>query len=78
MFEYKNVDELVRITASGGGFSLNAGPYEVGDLVRIASAAGGGNYRARLKLYNVNHLSTDELVRISAAGQGSVEFIEKD
>lgn len=75
MFEYKSVEELVRILAAGGGFAINAGHLAVPDLIRMAAAASGNG--ARLQLRGVDHISTEDLVSIGAAGSGCVEFLER-
>ncbi len=76
MFEHLDTNDLVRIAAAGGGFSTNAGFREVNDLIRIASAAGVSG--AKLTFQNLTHLSTEEIIRISAAGKGNIVFEKKD
>ena len=71
-FKERSTDDLVRIAAAGGGFSLKAGSRTTDDLVRIAAAA--ANKGALLFLGGLDGRTVDELVRIGAAGQGSVVF----
>lgn len=72
MFEHLPINELVRIAAAGGGFSLRAGHLPVNDIVRIAAAAGQSG--AKIALQGVVHLPTRDVVRIAAAGKGNVRF----
>jgi hypothetical protein len=66
-----SANDLVRITAAGGGFKLDAGRFDVNDLVRIVAASKPG---ARIAISNTGRLSIDDLVRISAASKGSAFF----
>ncbi len=68
----QTVNDLVRIAAAGGGFTIDASNYEVNDLVRIAAAA--QNHKSRIHLTNAHILDTNDLVRIGAAGKGAVSF----
>lgn len=68
----RSVNDLVRIAAAGGGFTLNGSTFAVNDLVRIAAA--GSNNQARLVFQNLQHLQTNDLVRIAAAGKGAIHF----
>lgn len=69
-FETRTVDELVRIAAAAGGFTLDAGVRTTDDLVRIAAAARSKG--TRLRFNGLTMRTTDELVRIAAAGGGAV------
>lgn len=63
-FEHKTTDDLVRIAAAGGGFTLTATHKTTDDLVRIAAAASGKG--SRITFAGLTHKTTDDLVRISA------------
>ncbi|NHZ85594.1 MAG: hypothetical protein GWP19_06910 [Planctomycetia bacterium] len=69
-FEHKTTDDLVRIAAAGGGFTLTATHKTTDDLVRIAAAASGKG--SRITFAGLTHKTTDDLVRISAAGKGCI------
>jgi hypothetical protein len=64
-------NDLVRIAAAGGGFTIDTNGRTTDDLVRIAAAAKG---EAIIVIRNVSHMRTYDLVRIAAAGKGSVVF----
>ena len=49
---------------------MDAGNRTTDDLIRIAAAAG----RAPIHLRGMNHFSTDDLIKIGAAGKGTVVF----
>jgi hypothetical protein len=68
----RTTDDLVRITAAGGGLRIDGATKTVDDLVRIV-AAGSGN-GARVVIENSSRFTTDQLVRIAAAGKGSALF----
>jgi DNA replication protein len=74
VFEQRQVDELIRIAAAGGGFALNAAMKQTDDLIRIAAAASGKG--SRITFHGLQLRPTDELIRIAAAGKGCVEFAE--
>ena len=65
------VDDLVKLSRAGGGFSVSASTYSVDDLLRIAGAASQGN--ARITVTNIN-LTIEDLIRIGRVGKGSVFF----
>lgn len=69
-FERRSTDDLIRIAAAGGGFSLTSTHRDTDDLVRIAAAA--SDKSSRVTFTGLSHRDTDELVLISAAGQGCV------
>jgi hypothetical protein len=70
--DYRSTEDLMRIAAAGGGFTINGGPRSVEDLMRIAAAAGSKG--ARVTFTNMSHSTTEELMRIAAAGNGCIEF----
>jgi DNA replication protein len=72
MFELKHIDDLVRIAAAGGGFTLDASMKHTNDLVRIAAAA--SRTGTKITLRGLSLRPVDDLVRISAAGNGCVQF----
>lgn len=69
-FETRTTDDLVRIAAAGGGFTLTASNRTTNDLVRIAAAASGKG--SRIAFTGLSTRTTDDLVRIGAASKGSV------
>lgn len=69
-FEHRTTDDLVRIAAAGGGFTLTATHRTTDDLVRIAAAASG--IGSRIIFSGLTHRTTDDLVRIAAASKGCV------
>lgn len=71
-FEFRTVDDLMRIARAGGGFVLNAGSRTTDDLVRIASA--GADAGARIVFKGVANRTTDDRVRIGRAGGGIIQF----
>jgi len=71
-FQNRSTEDLVRIAGAGAGFRLDAAGRPVDDLVRIADAA--SDWGVRLVFAGVTSLSTDDLVKIAEAGEGSVEF----
>lgn len=68
----KQIHEIVRIAAAGGGFKMNASLKSIDDLVRIASAT--SNNGAKIIFTGLTMKTTDEIVRISAAGRGNIFF----
>lgn len=69
-FEHRTTNDLVRIAAAGGGFTLTATHRTTDDLVRIAAAASGKG--SRITFTGLTHRTTDDLVRIGAASKGCV------
>jgi hypothetical protein len=65
--DYRSTEDLMKIAAAGGGFTVNGAPRSVEDLMRIASAA--SSQRPRLTFTNMNARTTEELMRIAAAGK---------
>ncbi len=70
--ETKQLDDLIRIAAAGGGLVLNGAVRSTADLVKIAAAASGTG--ARLFIKGAWGKPTDDLVRIAAAGRGAIVF----
>ena len=60
------IDDLVKLSRAGGGFSVSASIYSVDDLLRIARAASQGN--AQLTATNIN-LTIEDLIRIGRAAR---------
>lgn len=73
MARHWSVEDLVAIAAAGGGMTLDAAHFTTDDLVRIAAAT-GKTTPAMIRLIHADQRSVDELVRIAAAGRGSVVF----
>lgn len=71
-FEFRTVDDLVRIARAGAGFVLDAGSRTTDDLVRIARA--GADAGAKIVFRGVANRATDDLVRIGRAGGGIIQF----
>lgn len=69
-FEHRSTDDLIRIAAAGGGFTLAATHRSTDDLIRIAAAAGSKG--SRITFTGLTHRSTDDLIRIGAASKGCV------
>ncbi|MDH5426274.1 MAG: hypothetical protein OEY29_14895 [Gammaproteobacteria bacterium] len=69
-FEHRSTDDLIRIAAAGGGFTLSSTHRETTDLIRIAAAASAKG--SRVTFTGLSHRDTDDLVQISSAGQGCV------
>lgn len=65
-------NDLIRLVAAGGGLTVSARNFVVEDLIRIASAA--ANKRSRIVITDANAATVDNLIRIAAAGGGTVEF----
>ena len=68
----KRTDDLVRIAAAGGGLVINGNMRRTDELVRIAAAA--SRHGARLRLKGLTIRPVEELIKIAAAGKGSVIF----
>lgn len=64
--------ELLRIASAGGGFTLDGSRYSADDLVEIVSAVRRNGSRVHITRCLMK--STDDLVRIAAAGKGCVTF----
>jgi hypothetical protein len=47
MLKNRHTDDLIRIAAAGGGFSLDASTRHTDDLIRIAAAASGRGAKIR-------------------------------
>jgi hypothetical protein len=70
--ETRSTDELIRMADSGDSFAVAATGRTAEDLVRVARAA--SRKQAKVTLSNLSHLSTDDLIRIGAVGNGCVVF----
>jgi hypothetical protein len=70
--DYRSTEDLMRIAAAGGGFTINGGVRSIEDLMRIAHA--GSSKRARITITNMNTKTAEDLMRIAAAGGGCIEF----
>ncbi|ELP3326050.1 hypothetical protein R1W18_000803 [Vibrio alginolyticus] len=68
----RTIDQLVRISAAGGGMTISAQGKTVDQIVRIAAA--GGERKPQLIITGADKFTTDQLVRISSAGNGRVFF----
>ena len=73
MFENKDMNEIIRIVAAGGGFRMDASYRSTDELVRIAAASRSRG--ARLEFAGLENRNTLDLIRISAAGAGNVVFV---
>ena len=58
-FEHKTTNDLVRIAAAGGGFTLTATNRTTNDLIRIAAAA--SDKGSRITFTGLEHRTTDDL-----------------
>jgi hypothetical protein len=67
----RTTDHLVRIASAGAGFRICA-VRGTNDLVRIVAAA--SSHQARIVIYGTDGMTTDDLVRVGAAGKGTVFF----
>lgn len=74
MFESKTIGDLVRIAENGGGMEIRVGARTTGDIVRLAEAAARGG--CRIYLRGLAARAMPDLVRIAAAGRGSVVFAD--
>jgi hypothetical protein len=66
------IDDLVRIAAVGGGFTIRGADYRLEELLRIANAAQGTG--GRIHLLDMAGWPTSDLVKIALAGGGAVTF----
>ena len=62
----------MRIAAAGGGFAIDGGRFTTEDLMRVAAAS--GNKGVTLHLHGLSGRTSEELMRIAAAGDGAVFF----
>lgn len=74
MLENRHTDDLIRVAAAGGGFSLNASTRHTNDLIRIAAAASGKG--SLITFRGLGNRPTDDLIQIGAAGKGCVKFAD--
>jgi DNA replication protein len=73
MFENREITEVIRIAAAGGGFRMDGSNRSTEELIRVAAASRSKG--ARLEFSGLHHRSTNELIRIAAAGGGNVVFV---
>jgi len=71
-FQAQSLDQLVTIARAGGGIVLDGGNMQTDDLVRLIALA--KNKSVRFELHGMAGRQTQDLVRIAAAGGGSVIF----
>lgn len=69
-FEHRSTEELIRLVQAGGGLKLTATDRSTEDLVLIAAAA--AEWGVFVTFSGLEGRTTDDLLRIVAAGQGSV------
>jgi hypothetical protein len=67
----RSLDQLVTIARAGGGMVLDVGNMQTDELIRIVALA---KKNVRFELHGMAGRQTQELVRIAAAGGGSVIF----
>lgn len=72
MFEARGLLDQTKILSAGGGFKVNAATIQTLDLQKLAAAASNG--KARLVLSGLGTRSTEDLMKIAAAGKGYVFF----
>ena len=66
----KSTEDLIRIAAAGGGFTIDGRNFTTDNLVRIAAAA--SEKGSRIHIQNADTRNTEDLIRIGAAGKGFV------
>ena len=67
----QTTDHLERLASAGGGFRISA-MRGANDLVRIAVAT--SSHHARIVIYGTEGMTTEDLIRVAAAGKGAVSF----
>jgi serine/threonine protein kinase len=67
----RRVDDLIRIAAAGGGFSMDASTGHTDDLIRIAAAASG---KGLIIFRGMNSRSTDDLILQAAQHRNVVRI----
>jgi len=75
MFELRTTEDIIRIAAAGGGFTLRATLRPTNDLIRIAAAASSKG--ARITFTGLKLRPTNDIIQIASAGKGSVVFEEE-
>ncbi len=68
----RSIEELIKIAEAGGGFSMDASRCTTDEVVRVARVA--GEHGAELRISRICGKSTEDLVKIAAAGKGHVFF----
>lgn len=71
-FNTKLTNDLIKIATAGGGFRLDAKTRLTDELVQLAAAAKTGG--ATVIFSGTGMFSTQDLIRIGAAGKGAVIF----
>lgn len=66
----KSTEDLIRIAAAGGRFTIDGRNFTTENLIKIAAAA--SEKGSRIHIQNVDMRNTKDLIRISAAGKGFV------
>ncbi len=64
-------EDLMKIAASGGGFSISASNYTVEELMNIAVSA--STFTSRIIIREPN-LKVEDLMKIAVSGKGAVFF----
>ena len=67
-----SVESLIRIVAAGGGLRIDGKARFTEDLIRIAAAASAKG--ARITISGMSTRGLEDLIRIGAAGKGTVSF----
>jgi hypothetical protein len=68
----RSIEELIEIAKAGGGFSLDASRCTTEEVIRVAEVA--GECGSELRISRICGKTTEDLVRIAAAGKGRVFF----
>lgn len=71
-FAARSTEDLVKIAAFGGSFTLDAANRSTDELVRIVAFAAKSG--ARITLRGMEQRSTDDLIRIASFARGCVHF----
>jgi hypothetical protein len=70
--DYRSTEDLMKIAAFGGGFTINGGPRSTEDLMKIAARS--ATKGARITFTGMGSRTTEELIQIAALGQGCIVF----
>jgi hypothetical protein len=73
MFDFRSTDDIVRIAAAGGGFTLDGASRSTEDLIAIAKAANNG--QADIAFRGLAQRPIDDLIKIAEAGSGFITFV---
>ena len=73
MFEFHSTDNIVRIAAAGGGFTLDGASRSTEELIAIAKAANNG--QADIAFRGLAQRDIDDILSIAKAGGGFITFI---